>query len=487
MSARHRLWLAGQWTDGQEPRLNVCSPFDGSLVAQCDQASHAQMEQALQAATNAFQSYRKSSRYLRSRLLEHIRDQIRDHRAEFIHLLATEAGKPISLAEIEVTRALVTFATAAEETKKFSGEVIPIDTDASGRAYGAAISHWVPRGPVLGITPFNFPLNLVAHKVAPALAAGCPILIKPAPQAPGAASLLAKLFAQAAKTASDFQEQISASVLQVISCSNEVASAAVTDSRIATLSFTGSTSVGWMLQQKAVKKKLTLELGGNAAVIIHQDADLFRAAARCASGGFGYAGQSCISVQRIYVHSSVRAEFEKLFLSEAAKLSCGDPLKKETFVGPLIDSAAADRVMSWISEAKSSGARVLAGGTRQGNVITPTLLTGTRPSMKVVSEEVFGPVVILESYDPFEDAIARVNDSKFGLQAGVFTDSAKLQRQAIEELEVGGILLNEVPTYRADQMPYGGVKESGIGREGLRYAIEEYSERRTVIEWKGSQ
>jgi glyceraldehyde-3-phosphate dehydrogenase (NADP+) len=485
MTTRHRLWINGHWVDGQAGQSTLHSPFDGTPVATVELASKSQMEEALSATRAAFSVYRRSSRYLRSRLLELIREGIRDRKAEFVELLVREAGKPVSIAEIEIARALVTFGTAAEEAKRFGGDIIPVDTDAGGRAYHEALSYWYPRGPVLGITPFNFPLNLVAHKVAPALAAGCSILIKPAPQTPGAAVLLAEIFAQAAAQAGDAREQIPLSLFQVVSTSNEVAEMAVSDSRITSVSFTGSVAVGWKLQEKAIGKKITLELGGNAAVIVHSDADLRRAAQRCASGGFAYAGQSCISVQRIHVQKTICAEFEQLLNEETKKLQTGDPRLKETTVGPLINTAAADRVMSWIDEAKVSGARVLSGGSRQNNVIAPTILADVKPGMKVVCEEVFAPLVVVESYDNFADALAMVNDSRFGLQAGVFTDSARLQREAIETLEVGGVLINEVPTYRADQMPYGGVKESGLGREGLRYAMEEYSERRTVISWRG--
>ncbi|MEW6057604.1 MAG: aldehyde dehydrogenase family protein [Bdellovibrionota bacterium] len=480
----HRLWIAGAWQGSAEGR-EVRSPFDGSTVSRVDQASKEQMKLALDAAVEAAKVLRKTSRYLRAQLLSGIAEEISFRREEFVKLISRESGKPVTLADVEVGRALVTFATAAEEAKRFGGEVIPVDVDVAGRPYLPALSYWVPRGPVLGITPFNFPLNLVAHKVAPALASGNSIVIKPAPQAPGAAVLLAQVFEKVAKKIGDSREKIPLAGLQVVSCSNDVAAAAVTDPRITTLSFTGSTSVGWMLQSKAVGKRVLLELGGNAAVIVHSDADLERAASRSAAGGHGYAGQSCISVQRIYVHESCAERFIELLIKETSKLGVGDPAAKDVVVGPLIDAAAADRVMEWIAEAKKSGAKVLTGGTREKNVIAPTVLSNVSPSSKVVCEEVFGPVVVVETYREFSEAIEKVNDSRFGLQAGVFTDSQKLMREAVEKLDVGGILLNEIPTYRADPMPYGGVKESGLGREGLRYAMEEFSERRTVVQWIG--
>ncbi len=487
MVHRHKLWIDGKWMETTNSRdlHEIRSPFNNEPVAKVDYATPEQMERAMVASVAAFIKYRKVSRHARSKLLEAMRDGIARRQHELAKVIAAEAGKPITLAEGEVMRALTTFTVAAEEAKRFGGEVIPIDIDATGRPYSPAIAYWVPRGPILGITPFNFPLNLVAHKVAPALAAGCSILIKPAPQAPGGAAMLAQIFEEAAAQASDARDTIPLATFQVVSCGNDVASAPVTDPRMNSLTFTGSGRVGWHLQSLAVGKRVALELGGNAGVIIHSDANLERAALRCAAGGFGYAGQSCISVQRIFVHKEVARKFEELLLAETAKVVAGDPMKKEVTVGPLIDAAAADRVMAWIDEAKRAGARVLAGGTRSGNVIAPTVVAGVKRAAKLSTEEAFGPVVILETYDNFSDAIEALNESRYGLQAGIFTDSTRLIREAVENLEVGGVMINEVPTYRADQMPYGGVKESGLGREGLRYAMEEYSERKTVVQWHG--
>lgn len=485
MSTHHRLWIDGEWKAAHQDPRELTSPFDGRVVARVDQATAQEMEQALEAAHRAAKSFGRVSRYARARLLQGIAQGLQSRRAELVASLVEEAGKPTTLADGEVGRAIMTFTVAAEEAKRFGGDVVPLDIEPASRAFAPAVVHWFPRGPVLGITPFNFPINLVAHKVAPALAAGCPILIKPAPQAPGGAVLLAEIFAQAAAAASDARDVIPLAALQVVSCSNEVASIALLDPRITTVSFTGSTAVGWMIQKSAIGKRTLLELGGNAAVIVHKDADLVRAAARCAFGGYTFAGQTCISVQRIFVQAEIAARFQALYVGEVQKLVSGDPAARETFNGPLIDAKAADRVMSWIEAAVAGGAKVITGGTRQGNVIAPTVLTHVNPALQVSCEEVFGPVTVLATYGEFDEALAAVNDSKFGLQAGVFTDSASLQQRAIRELEVGGVILNEIPTYRADQMPYGGVKESGIGREGVRYAMEEYSERRTVVQWVG--
>ena len=413
-----------------------------------------QMNQAIADSVQAFHTFKKVSRLARSMLLKEIADRISEKRAEFVSVLGSEAGKPATLADAEVNRAIVTFTYASEEVKRFGGEILPMDIELSARNFDVAQVLWVPRGPIYGITPFNFPLNLVAHKVAPALAAGASILIKAAPQAPTAAMMLKDIFNNAAQTVSKkLAEEIPLTTFQSVMCSNEVAEIGVTDPRMRVLSFTGSHKVGFALQKMAVGKRVCLELGGNAAVVVHSDADLKRAAARCAFGGFAYAGQSCISVQRIYVQKNVYAEFCKNLVEETTK----------TVSSPVIDQKAADRIMSWIDEVVKAGAKVLIGGTRSGNTIDPTVLTD----------------VSMES-----EAIGKVNSSKFGLQAAIFTDSKKTIDRCITEFEVGGVVINEVPTYRADHMPYGGVKESGLGREGLKYAMEEFSERKVVVSFK---
>jgi acyl-CoA reductase-like NAD-dependent aldehyde dehydrogenase len=330
----------------------------------------------------------------------------------------------------------------------------------------------VPLGPVAGITPFNFPLNLVAHKVAPAIAAGCSMVLKPAPQTPLCALLLAECVQQAGWPDGG---------LNVLPLSNDDAGLLVTDDRIKLISFTGSVPVGWDIKRRAGKKKVVLELGGNAGVIVHHDADLAYAAERCVTGGFGYAGQTCISVQRILVEHSVYGKFTDLFVEGVKQLKTGDPLDESTDVGPLIRESDAIRTVNWIDEAVRSGARLLCGGTRHNLVVEPTVLTGTKPEMKVNCQEVFGPVVTVEPYKDFDDALRKVNHSAYGMQAGVFTRDAKLLFQAFEELEVGGVIAGDVPSFRIDQMPYGGVKDSGLGREGLRYATEEMTEPKLMV------
>ncbi|MEK7305701.1 MAG: aldehyde dehydrogenase family protein, partial [Nitrospirota bacterium] len=392
-------------------------------------------------------------------------------RDEFAQTITAEAGKPIADAKREVNRAVQTLTIAAEEAKRIPGEVVPLDWTPQTESYLGMVRRF-PLGPIVGITPFNFPLNLVVHKVAPALAAGNPILIKPAPQTPLTSLLLGEVALEAG---------LPAGGLNVVPCDNALAERLVIDPRFKLLSFTGSAPVGWMLKAKCGKKKVTLELGGNAGVIIEPDADLDLAAKRCASGGFGYAGQTCISVQRILVHHSVADTFTTKLLLQVARLKAGDPTDETTTVGPLIDPGATQRVERWIEEAVSQGARVLLGGKRLGTVLEATVLTNVKPEMKVSCQEVFGPVVTVSSYRQFSDAIAALNQSDYGLQAGVFTQDINKVFHAFRHLEVGAVLANEIPTFRADHMPYGGVKDSGLGREGVRAAIEDMTEPRLLV------
>lgn len=385
--------------------------------------------------------------------------------------MTTEAGKPLSDARREVGRAIQTFSIAAEEAKRIGGEVVPLDWSPGME------SHWgvtrrFPIGPILGITPFNFPLNLVAHKVAPALAAGNSILIKPAPQTPLTALLLGELLMEAG---------VPPGGLNVLPCNNTVAEQLVVEPRFKLLSFTGSAPVGWMLKAKCGKKKVVLELGGNAAVIVEPDADLDYAAQRCVTGGFTYAGQTCISVQRIFIHESVAAAFTENLVGLVRRLETGDPGNERTVVGPLIDSGAAERIEGWIGEAVTQGAQLLSGGTRAGSVLQPTVLSEVTATMKVSCREVFGPLVTVTPYREFDAVLRSVNESDYGLQAGIFTQNVGRIFRAFEQLDVGAVLANEIPTFRADHMPYGGVKDSGIGREGVRYAIEDMTEPKLLV------
>jgi len=469
----------------------VRDPWTGQNVAEVRNWSADELEVLILAADRSFRTYRNTSRWVRSELLSRMASAIQKNAESFAQLIQEEAGKPISLARVEVNRAVGTFKWASEIVRQKGGEWIPLDGDASARAFGSARLEWFPRGPVLGISPFNFPLNLVAHKVAPALASGCSVLLKPPPQAPGAAFLLHQLFEQCVaelnrdrtSSALDTRDRIDACVFQVFLATPEVAALAIQDSRLKTLSFTGSDAVGWTLQTHAKKKKVCLELGGDAAVIVYPDADLRRAAERSAWGAFAYAGQICISVQRIFVHESVRTAFEAEFLRAVRSIQVGDPRLDETVVGPLIDDRAADRLSQWIDEAIQQGARVLVEGQRTARLMSPWVLTGVSDQSQLSCQEAFGPVAVLESFADRSSVLSRVNRSRFGLQAGVFTQNLHWADEAFRELEVGGVVINDIPTFRSDFMPYGGVKDSGLGREGVRFAMEEFSEAKLRVDW----
>ena len=425
----------------------------------------------MQSSVEGAAAMRRLSGYARSTLLQKAAQALQSRQEEFARTMMAEAGKPLTDARREVGRAVQTFSIAGEEAKRIGGEVVPLDWSPGMESYWG-VTRRFPIGPILGITPFNFPLNLVVHKVAPALAAGNSILIKPAPQTPLTSLLLAELLLEAG---------VPAGGLNVLPCDNRVAEQLVVDSRFKLLSFTGSAPVGWMLKAKCGKKKVVLELGGNAAVIVEPDADLDYVAQRCVTGGFSYAGQTCISVQRIFVHESVAAAFTENLVARVELLETGDPGNERTVVGPLIDPGAAQRIEGWIEDAVAQGARVLSGGTRVGSVVRPTVLSQVTPGMKVSCQEVFGPLVTITPYREFDDVLKAVNESDYGLQAGVFTSNIGRIFQAFEQLEVGAVLANEIPTFRADHMPYGGVKDSGIGREGLRYAIEDMTEPKLLV------
>jgi acyl-CoA reductase-like NAD-dependent aldehyde dehydrogenase len=464
------FFLDGKWlTEGE--LFNVLSPYDHSVVGTAYRATAAHAEKAMLAAQRAFATTKKMGAFERQSILRAISEGIRVKQEEFSRLMALEAGKPLKAARAEVDRSVFTFAVAAEEATRIGGEWLPLDWQASTAGRGAIVRRFA-LGPILGITPFNFPLNLVAHKVAPAIAAGCTMVLKPAPQTPLCSLLLAEIVAGSG---------LPAGALNVLPLANPDAERLVADDRLRMLTFTGSGAVGWALKQKSGKKKVALELGGNAGVIVHSDADVEYASSRCVVGGFSYAGQSCISVQRIYIQRDVEERFTAALLEGVKKLKTGDPLDDTTDVGPMISEDAARRVESWIEEAVAGGARILAGGRRHGPIVEPTVLTQTRPEMKVNCQEVFAPVVMIEPYDDFSDAIRRVNDSPYGLQAGLFTRDAKLLFTAFEDLEVGGVIAGDMSSFRIDHMPYGGIKESGMGREGLRYAIEEMTEPRILV------
>ncbi|MFY9908528.1 MAG: aldehyde dehydrogenase family protein, partial [Candidatus Sulfotelmatobacter sp.] len=427
--ATHGFFVDGRWMEDGDI-VDVRAPYDGSLVGRVIQGRREHAEAAIAASVKAFGTTKRLPAFERQRVLRRIAQQIVERRDELSRTLAQEAGKPIKLARIEVDRTIFIFNVAAEEATRIYGEYLPLDWQEFTAGRWGIVKRF-PLGPIAGITPFNFPLNLVAHKVAPAIAAGCSMVLKPAPQAPLSALLLAECVQQAGWPDGG---------LNVLPLSNDDASLLVTDERIKLISFTGSVPVGWDIKRRAGKKKVALELGGNAGAIVHHDADLEYAAERCLAGGFGYAGQTCISVQRILVDHSVYGKFTDLLVEGVKKLRTGDPMMESTDLGPLIRESDAIRVTQWVEEAVRSGARVLCGGQRHGSIVEPTVLTATKPEMKVNCQEIFGPVVTVEPYQSFEEALRRINNSNYGLQAGIFTRDVKLLFQAYDELEVGALV-----------------------------------------------
>jgi acyl-CoA reductase-like NAD-dependent aldehyde dehydrogenase len=467
-------WVAGRPATGDTP-LEVTSPHDGSSAGSTTTATAAHVEEAVAAAERAAATFAASPASVRAAALDHVSRRIAERSEEFARLITAESGKPLKWARLEVARAVSTFRWGAEEARRWSGTLQRLDTDPSATGRMALVRR-VPRGPVLGIAPFNFPLNLVAHKVAPAIAVGTPIVLKPAPATPLVALLLGEVLAE-----TDLPEG-SWSVLPV---PNEVAAELVRDPRLPVVSFTGSVPVGWSIQESVPRKHVTLELGGNAAVVVGpdqgDDESLSWAAGRIATFAMYQAGQSCISVQRVYAHRDVAAALSERVVEAVGKLVTGDPTDEATDVGPLIDEAAARRVESWVAEAVAAGARVLTGGVREGASFAPTVLTDVPATAKVACEEVFGPVVVLDTVESVDEGFARVNDSRFGLQAGVFTKDLQVAFRAAQVLEVGGVVIGDVPSFRADQMPYGGVKDSGVGREGLHAAMEDLTVERVLV------
>jgi acyl-CoA reductase-like NAD-dependent aldehyde dehydrogenase len=465
------LLCGKEWSEGEA--LEVRSPWDQGLVGRVTIGTRADARQAVNHAVASLRRTRALPRWKRREILEDVAAALIEQKERFAQLIVAEAGKPVRLARSEVDRAVLTFKTAAEEAARLGGETIPLDlTEGNEGRWG--LMQRFPVGPVLAITPFNFPLNLVAHKVAPALAAGCPVILKPAPETPFTALALGEVILKAG-----WPEE----ALAVLPLSNvDTAWLAEKEDRIKLVSFTGSAKVGWELKAHSGRKRVLLELGGNAALIVCGDwPDLDEAAARTAHAAFAYAGQSCVSVQRVFVEHSVFESFLLKVVEETAKLAVGDPSDEATVVGPLIRLSDAERVEAWIKEAVAGGAKLLVGGERHGSMVTPAILTGTKPGMMVRDEEVVGPVVAIEPYDDFEEALADANHSKYGLQAGLLTRDAGRILTAYRELEVGALIVGDTPSWRLEPMPFGGVKDSGLGREGIRSAIEEMTEPRMLV------
>ncbi len=461
--------IGGQWR-GSDDVLEVRFPYDDSLVGAVSMASAADMEAAMAAAADGFKLTRKLPSHRRSEILSKMATLLRERFEEVVEAMILEGGKNRKTAVGETTRALETLKISAEEARRIGGEVFSIDWTAAGENR-QGFTRRMPVGPVLGITPFNYPVNLACHKIGPAIAAGNPIIIKPAEHTPLSSVILAEIVLEAGFPPEAF------SMLNAWGPDTEMM---VTDPRVKMISFTGSGAVGWMLKSKAGQKRVTLELGGNAGVIVHNDADLADAAGQAAAGAFANAGQNCISVQRLLIQRDVFEEFTDLFVDEVQALKVGDPRDPDVDIGPMISLRDAERAEAWVSEAQAAGASLLVGGERFGTLFPPTVMTETAPDMRVNCEEVFAPVVTVSPYESWDDAVAIINDSPYGLQAGVFTSDIKRVMDAWERVEVGGLHVNSVSTFRVDHMPYGGVKASGYGREGVKYAIEDMTELRLM-------
>ncbi len=465
------LFVAGAWRPG-DGALTVRSPYDGREVARVARAGGAQLAAALDAAAAARPATAALPPHERAAVLQRAAEEVARRREELAQTIVEEAGKPLSLARVEAQRCAETLADSARVARTPYGELIDLAGSPSGAGRTALLRRF-PVGIVVGITPFNFPLNLVAHKLGPAVAAGCPIVLKPASQTPSPALLLGQILHEAG---------VPVGGVNIVPCSGADAAALLADPRVRLVTFTGSAAVGWDLKRKLWDRKVALELGGNAAVIVEPDAgDLETVARRVAGGAFAFAGQSCISVQRVLVHEAVAPAFRDALAAATAAFPAGDPARPETLCGPMITAGDGDRIDRWVQDAESSGARCLTPWRREGSMVAPILLDRVPAGAAVWSDEAFAPVAALRTYRDFDEALAIANDSRFGLQAGVFTNNVEKIQRAFAALEVGAVIQGDMPSWRSDPMPYGGVKESGVGREGPRFAVEEMTEPRLLV------
>jgi acyl-CoA reductase-like NAD-dependent aldehyde dehydrogenase len=460
-----KILVNGEWRQTSIKR-QVFNPFENKAIGEVCQATSRDIDDAIRSAEAAFHVTKNLTPYERGLALESVSRSLAEKKDEFARLITAETGKPISFSRAEAERAVFTIATSAEEARRIEGQVLPLNV-VPHLGDRAAIIRRFPIGVIGAITPFNYPLNLVAHKLGPAIAAGNTVVLKPSSNAPQTALKFAELFAQTG---------LPPGAINVVPCMGSEIEQLITDKRVKLISFTGSPVVGWGIKARSSRKKVVLELGGNAGVIVCADANLDHALKSIVQGAFGNAGQSCISVQRVYVHESIADVFTSQIVKLAKSIAVGDPDNPRTVVGPMIDEQAARKAESWIREATEGGARVLCGGERKGAVLEPTVLVDVAPEMKVSCQEAFAPVLTVDRFSDFRDAVERVNTSAYGLQAGIFTNSASDMFFAYRELEVGGVIINDASSFRVDHMPYGGVKESGVGREGIRYAIEEMTE-----------
>jgi acyl-CoA reductase-like NAD-dependent aldehyde dehydrogenase len=467
---KKKILIGGEWRDAGET-IEVRSPFTNEVLAEVAAVNENELEEAISIAEKAGKEMRNLPRFEIAKGLRKIADGIEKRKKEFAETIANEAAKPIKTAFGEVERGIATFNWAAGEAERFRGEVVPIDTIQTGKGK-TGYTKRIPRGVIYGITPFNFPLNLVGHKVAPALASGNSIIIKPSQKTPLTSLLLGEVF---------LESGLPESALQIVTMDTKYIETVYTDERIKMISFTGSAEVGWKIKSKANKKMVTLELGGNAPVIVDDSADLEHSLKQTTVGAFAYAGQVCISVQRVLLHEKIADEFTEKFIKNAENLKKGNPLDEETELSVMIEEKAAEKAQSRIAEAKENGAEILCGNNRDGAMLDATVLTNTNPEMRVVADEIFAPVAVIEKFSDFEEAVAVANHTKYGLQAGVFTRDLNNSNYAAENLEYGGVIINDAPAFRVDNMPYGGVKDSGFGREGVRYAMEEMSEIRLIV------
>lgn len=470
MKPKYPLYLGNQPVETGE-WISVTDKFSFAEVSKVASANATQIDTAIQLAEKALPAFQRLASFERQEILDKCVEAFLKRRDEFAHILCIEGGKPIRDAKTEVTRLIDTFKIASQEATRIGGEVMPLDISARAKGYTGMWKR-VPVGVCSFISPFNFPLNLAAHKIAPAIAVGCPFILKPASRTPISALLIGEVLAETA---------IPKGAFSILPCHRDGADLFATDERLKLLSFTGSPGVGWELKKKAGKKKVVLELGGNAACIIDETADIEDAVSRLLIGIYSGSGQSCISVQRIFVQSKVYEKLKDRLVTETKKLKFGDPKDEGTAVGPMISESEAKRLDEWIQSAVKKGATVLCGGKRKDTVIEPTLLENVPKSENICAEEAFGPVAILEKFETFEEALKKTNDSKFGLQAGIFTQDLYRAQKAWDELEVGGVIIGDVPSWRVDHMPYGGVKDSGLGREGIRWAIEDMTEVRMMV------
>ncbi|MEF3255433.1 MAG: aldehyde dehydrogenase family protein [Deferribacterales bacterium] len=466
-----KLFIAGEWVD-TGMYMDVKNPYDNSIICKISIADEVWTDKAIDFAYMNKVKMGKLSAKERGDILLRVSNLIQKNLDEFALTISKESGKAIRFAKGEVMRSVETFLFASDEARRLSGELVPLDAAATGKNRFGYYKRY-PLGVIGAITPFNFPLNLVAHKVAPAIAAGNSIVLKPASTTPLTAVKLVEILLEAGLPPEG--------VTLLVGSGSKVGNRMVESDKIAMISFTGSPEVGLEIKRKAGMKKVTLELGNNSAVIVHKDADISLAIPKCIVGGFANSGQVCISIQRIYVHNDIADQFVKQFADSVKNTSFGSQLDESVVVGPMIEEKEAIRVEEWVNEAISQGAKLLCGGKRIGALYEPTVLLDTNENMKVVSEEIFGPVVCIMRYNTLEEAIKKANNSKYGLQAGIFTKDIKNAFTAIDELEVGGVMINDMPTFRVDQMPYGGVKLSGTGREGPKFAVEEMSEIKTVV------